>query len=530
MFSRCPWVLLCLVFLSCSSGNGASGWDGDAPDVPVDVPADPAGDEIPSDGEIPPDGTDGTDPPVEADMPGDDDTGDPDADLEDGTCPSVPPPDPVPLSPLPGESPPGRYETTTVNGFQDDYIYDSTDYLKIGVRREWGATVIFFGMAGSGPGMNGTNSIDANDTGREVQVAFYDPDRIMQNCAWNASCAATPTTCPNSITYLGWNPVQGGNRCNVGSGVESITFTDGVLEASVNPLFWNPNWDRTDCSSAACDDPALRERRSDVRVIQKLRFVRTHVVELEYTVINLSDMDHRATGQEMPTVYTANGIGGPDLWRLFNSEGTEIPIDTFAGGDGFYYENFESPGGWAGMQNDGADYGVGLYAENRLSTWQAWQLRSLPFNNFRPLPSFGIPSLGVVRARVYLILGAYGTISAEAAWLDANLPPFGVLDGPAEDETLSGVVDLYGWALDNRGVTSVEAVVDGDLTVALSYGGSRPDVCAVWFHYPGCNDVGFSGSLDTSLLTACGHIIEIRAADADGNTRVIARRRIFVSG
>jgi hypothetical protein len=528
MFSRCVLAFVCLGVISCSAGSGAAGQDADQADLPFDVPADPAVDEVPVDGDIPADGTDGADPPVEADMPADDSPGDPDADLEDGMCPSVPAPDPVPLSALPGESPAGRHETTTVNGFQDDYIYDSTDYLKIGVRREWGATVIFFGMAGSGPGVNGTNSIDANDTGREVQVAFYDPDRIMQNCAWNASCAATPTTCPNSITYLGWNPVQGGNRCNVGSGVESVNFADGVLEASVNPLFWNPNWDRTDCSSAACDDPALRARRSDVRVIQKLRFVRTHVVELDYTLINLSDLDHRATSQEMPTVYTANGHGGPDLWRLFNSEGVEIPIDTFAGGDGFYYENFESPGGWATMQNDGADYGVGLYAESRLASWQAWQLRSLPFNNFRPLPSFAVPALGVVRARVYLILGAYGTVAAEAAWLDQNLAPFGVLDAPAEDETLSGTAALYGWALDNKGVTSVEALVDGELTVPLTYGGARPDVCLVWPHYAGCDNVGYSGSLDTSLLTACGHIVEIRATDADGNTRVIARRRVFV--
>jgi len=380
----------------------------------------------------------------ETDSPEDKYENDSHEDIEEDNCIFIPPPDPIADSPLPGETPPGRYETVTANGFNDDYIYDSTSYLKIGVRRQWGATIVFFGMAGSGPGTNNTNAIDANDTGREVQVAFYDPDRSMQNCAWNASCATTPTTCPNSIAYLGWDPVQGGNRCNIGSGVESISYSSGILEASINPLFWNPNWDRTDCSSAACDDPILRTRRSDVRVIQKIRFVRTHIVELDYTLINLSDLNHRSTNQEMPTIYTANGHGGPDLWKLFNSEGTEIPIDIYAGGDGFYYKNFTSPGGWATMQNDRADYGVGLYAENRITTWQAWQLRSLPFNNFRPLPSFGIPPLGTVRARVYLILGAYNTIAEEARWLDANLPPFGYLDAPGEDETLSGTSSIYG--------------------------------------------------------------------------------------
>ena len=33
-----------------------------------------------------------------------------------------------------------------------------------------------------------SNVIDANDTGRELQIALYDPTRAMQPCAYNASC------------------------------------------------------------------------------------------------------------------------------------------------------------------------------------------------------------------------------------------------------------------------------------------------------------------------------------------------------
>lgn len=445
-------------------------------------------------------------------------------------CPDVPSPAPVSDLAVPGESPAGWHETTTVNGFTDDYLYDATGYLKVGVRREWGGSIVFFGIAsGYGPGMNPTNSIDANDTGREVQVAFYDPDRLMQGCAWNASCAVTPTTCPASITYLGWDPVQGGNRCNVGSGVESVDFVDGALRVTTNPLFWNPNWDRADCVSAACSDPVLMGRRSDVRVVQTLRFVATHIVQLDYTVTNLADLAHAATGQEMPTMYTANGNGGPDLWRVFNSDGTEIPVDTPAGGDGFYYENFTSPGGWAALQDDALGYGVGIYYENRLTGFQAWQLRSLPFNNVRAQFSFGIPALGTVRARAYLVLGNLATIASQIAWLDGAAAPFGVLDAPAADATVSGSVSVSGWALDNHGVTGLELLVDGVPAGALAYGASRPDVCLVWPGYAGCSDVGYTGSFSTAGLTPCGHLIEVRASDAAGNSRVIARRRVFVA-
>ncbi|NMB77276.1 MAG: hypothetical protein GYA21_19375 [Myxococcales bacterium] len=444
-------------------------------------------------------------------------------------CPAVPDPEPVSESPLPGETIIGRSESTTVNGFHDDYLYNGAGEIKIGTRREWGGSIIFFGVKGSGlPGMNSFNTIDANDTGREVQVAFYDPDRAMQNCAWNASCATVPTQCQNSITYLGWNPVQGGNRCNRGSGVESVNNTDGLLIIATNPLFWNPNWDRTDCSTDACDDPNLRERRSDVRVVQRLRFVDYHVVELDYTVFNLSDLDHRYTQQEMPTVYTANGNNGPDLWRLFNSEGREIAIDQPAN-DGFYYKNFTSPGGFACMQSSSLDYGVGLYSENRNPNFQGWQLRTLPFNNFRPLNTFAIPAWGTVRARSYLMIGSLATINSVAAWLDSRLPPFGCLDAPTPEAVISGTVAVAGWALDNKGVGSVELVVDGTLRQALVYGGDRPDVCLVWPGYASCNRVGFGGQLDTSALTNCEHLLEIVARDTDGNSRVIARRRVRVA-
>ena len=443
-----------------------------------------------------------------------------------GQCQPVEVPEEPEFDPLPGESPPGRCESTSRDGFSDEYLYDNQDYVKVGIRRDWGGTIIYYGLAGgTGPGMNGSNVIDANDTGREVQVAFYDPDRAMQNCAWDAGCRSRASDCPNSITFLGWNPVQGGNRCNRGSGVDSVTCSDGMLSATVTPLFWNPTWDRRDCFSDVCSDPNQRDRRSAVQVVQSVKFIRRHVLQLDYTVTNPTDTGHAATGQEMPTVYTANGQAGPDLWRMFTSDGREILIDT-QGNDQFYHAEFESPGGWATMQNDDLSYGVGLYNENRNTSFQAWQSRSLPFNNFRPIFTFAIPAQGFVRARAYLILGSRDTVAAEAAWLDGNLPPFGVLDSPAAEAQLSGAVAVWGWALDNKGVAGVELLLDGSVTVPLQYGTSRPDVCLAW---PGYDHVGFSGTLDTSGLSACQHLLELRAWDNDGNSRILARRRISVT-
>ena len=300
-----------------------------------------------------------------------------------------------------------------------------------------------------------------------------------------------------------------------------------MLEVVTTPLHWNPNWDDADCTSSGGSDPTLSHRTSDVRVTQRLRFVRHHVVELEYEVQNLTDVDHASTEQEMPTMYTANGNGGPDLWRLFDASGTQIPIDVPAGGDGFNYKNFDSPGPWVTMQNDAADYGVGILYENGLSSFQGWQLRSLPFNNVRALFSFGIPASGVVRARAYLILGSLATVTAEADWLATHVAPFGTLDAPQPDATVSGSTAISGWALDNRGVASVVARIDESVDVPLAYGGARPDVCRVWPGYPQCDVVGFSGSYDFGAPAECPHLVEIVATDTDGNERVIARAAVY---
>lgn len=455
------------------------------------------------------------------------DPGTPDLGASDaGACPQVPEPDPVAAEPLAPMDPAGRVETVRSSGFTDEFLYDGTGLLKIGTRREWGASIVFFGMASGGPGMNATNVIDANDTGREVQIALYDPDRQMQGCAAAAACRTAPeTACPTSITYLGWNPVQGGNECNRGSPA-TTTQAPGVLEAVVQPLFWNPDWQSATCVNTGCQDPALRTLVSDVRYTQRLRFVRTHIVEMQMAVENLSDVEHAPTVQEFPTLYASWGQGGPDLDVILDSTGTQVAVDIPAN-DGFFYRDFDSPGGFVSLQGPTQEYGVGLYYENRLTQFQAWQKQGV-FNNVRARFRFGLPARGVVMARAYLILGSFSTVASEATWLDRHLAPFGVIDEPIADAPVRGATLVRGWALDNRGVVGVEALIDGTVRGTLTYGTSRPDVCRVWPGYPQCDAVGWQGTLDLSGVTPCAHLLEVRARDADGNARVIGRRRIQV--
>jgi hypothetical protein len=428
-------------------------------------------------------------------------------------------------SPLPHAS--GRTESVRSGGFSDEYLYDATGAAKIGIRREWGGSVVFFGQSGSGPGTNRTNTIDANDTGREVQIALYDPDRTVQGCSWNGSCARS-ATCPLQIRYLGWNPVQGGNRCNIGSPIEGVSTDYGSLVATTVPLQWNPDWAARDCSADSCgmSGPASHPE-SDVRLTQTMRFITPRIVELRYTIENLTDVERRPTHQEMPTMYTANGHGGPDLWRLMDPNGTQIPIDTPSGGDGFFYENFTASAPWVSLQDDDLTYGVAILYENGLRDFQGWQKRDLPFNNVRSRIVFGLPARGAVHARAYLLLGSFETNRADAADLLARMPPFGVLDAPLGDVG-SGPTTIRGWVLDNRGVSSIEARIDERVTVPLTHGGARPDVCRAWPGYPQCDRVGYSGTHDFGPPATCPHLVEIIATDSDGNRRTIAERLVYV--
>lgn len=432
---------------------------------------------------------------------------------------------------LPSQAQTHVAETTTIDGYTDDYLYDGSNYIKVGVRRDWGASLVFYGLTNnSGSGTNTSNTIDANDTGREVQVAFYDPDRLMQGCAHDASCASG-TPCPASISYLGWNPVQGGNRCNNGSGVSSYTFLNDRITHTVDPLFWNPNWDFLDCTNTACNDPSLSSRPADVQVVQTLRFVRQHILELKYTVIETGGLSHAITIQEMPTVYTGNGNNGPDLWRLMDASGNQILIDQPAN-DGFFVKNFSSSEPWVTLQNETLDYGVGLFHENGIRDFQGWQNRALPFNNFRAIFPFSIPAHSEVHARSYLLLGSFETIQNDAHWLEMNLAPFGDTDLPHDGQSIIGdSLLVQGWALDNKGLVSVTARIDEAIEVALNFDLPNPDVSAMWPSYPMGGNAGFQAEIPVESLhhdPNCGHQLEVVAKDDDGNERIIARKQFYL--
>jgi hypothetical protein len=93
-----------------------------------------------------------------------------------------------------------------------------------------------------------------------------------------------------------------------------------------------------------------------------------------------------------------------------------------------------------------------------------------------------------------------------------------IIDQPSSNSNpFLGIAQFAGWALnDNSAVTAVSVTVDGVPYGGASYGISRPDVCVVYPGRPGCPNVGWSFTLDTTQIVDGTHTLGVTETAADG--------------
>jgi N-acetylmuramoyl-L-alanine amidase len=104
-----------------------------------------------------------------------------------------------------------------------------------------------------------------------------------------------------------------------------------------------------------------------------------------------------------------------------------------------------------------------------------------------------------------------------------GVQPFVAIDLPQAGATLTGAEPISGWALEGLNsiglaITGVDVYVDGTKVGSATYGSPRSDVCAALPNRLGCPNVGWSYTLDTTLLTGGTHTLKIVATDTSGNT------------
>ena len=455
-----------------------------------------------------------------------------DARLPDqNTCQFPPPPQADPWSLRHPSAGFGGITTEKSGVHTDVFLKSPKGTARIGARLNWGGTVVFFGLSND----KNSNVIDANDTGRELQIALYDPTRRHQPCAGKGTCSgSTQKVCGASITYLGWNPVQGGDECGHGAAVRSHKRVGDALRLEIQPIQWNPDWDAPDCRKSACPKNGVPVA---VTYTMELRFVSEHVVEVMTQVSSQEKISHPTTDQEWPTLYVSHGKGGPDLPLLIDAAAKTIAINTPAN-DNFFVQNFSSSRPWVAFQNTKKTYGVGLGMDQGLTGFQGWRGdgNNAPyFHNVRSVVRFGLNAGAVVRGISYLALGSYATVKADLEAVFRKRPPFGTLDVPAAGPVsvkANTPISFSGWVLDSTPIAEVELHLDGKLLRKASVNGSRPDVCAVYPGYAGCaaKKVGFSLPIALSGLDPkCAHRLEVFAKDSEGNRSLLGARKLIPS-
>ena len=111
------------------------------------------------------------------------------------------------------------------------------------------------------------------------------------------------------------------------------------------------------------------------------------------------------------------------------------------------------------------------------------------------------------------------------------------LEEPVQGEIHTGVGNLRGWAVADKGITKVEILIDGAYAFDIPYGGSRGDVGSTFPDVPNSSESGFSAAFNYSSLSAGSHTISAIAYDESGATQqssasfdVVRFNSEFISG
>ncbi len=97
--------------------------------------------------------------------------------------------------------------------------------------------------------------------------------------------------------------------------------------------------------------------------------------------------------------------------------------------------------------------------------------------------------------------------------------PVAVLEVPGNGQTVSGILPIFGWATDKKGIIKVELFIDDQWVANVPYGGTRKDVKNAYPDYPDAENSGFAMVWNYSTLASGDHSIKIRAHNKDGLTK-----------
>ena len=395
------------------------------------------------------------------------------------------------------------YQVGTELFLENDVGNEAT---RVGLETQWGGTIVEASL-------NGTNFVNAHDTGREVQAAQYDGSASYDSCA---GCTGV----------FGWDPVQGGDRYDHGSPVLAQALSGKSIYTKTQAHQWYP-----DDKGGGPTQPVL----GDVYIEQTISAVpnHPHAFQVHYKTTHFGTDEHDNSTQEFPAVYVSLGFdryvyyGGTSPWT--NGSVTFAVVSMLGAGT---TPNYYVPEHWAAFVNE-QDVGLTVYVPGQYPYSVAWTFAGTSgptgdgTNYFAPFTAFTFWPNSVLEGDIYVIVGDYKEARQAIYDLRNTLPssdpftPFGFTDIPAADDLLTGTVSVSGWTFDNVGISKVEILLDSVLIGQATYGLSRPDVPTV---YPNADaNVGFQYSLNTTQYLNGTHTLQVKVSDTNGNVAFFPR-------
>ena len=410
-------------------------------------------------------------------------------------------------------------ENAALSGAPLTFILQSTvlrlknSAIRFGVEPKCGGTLVELGLNG---GPNLVNNADC--TGRQVQAAFYDANGAYDPCA-------------GCLGIWDWDPVQGGDMHNSGSPVVALSMTNSSIYSVTQPYEWFP-----DDKGGGPVRPVL----SDLTIEQSTSFVPGHpnALRIHYRIHHFGTDHHGTTLQEFPAVYANLGYdnfvtyAGTAPWT-----GGAVTTTPLTPADQPVSQHYLGEN-WAALVDQQGN-GLTVYVPQQYPYGVEMQVGGTAgeygsgANYFRPHVPLTLGPGSVLDADIYVIAGDYRSARATIQALHAMgtgpdaLPPFGSVDQPIANQTLSGSTSISGWTFDNSQLDRVEVLIDGQFVGTASYGSRRSDVGSVYPNAP--MNIGFSYALDTNQFANGQHQLQVTAIDGSGNVAVLVDRSITTS-
>jgi len=185
-------------------------------------------------------------------------------------------------------------------------------------------------------------------------------------------------------------------------------------------------------------------------------------------------------------------------------------------------------------KNVGRDVLV-LVEETALQSIERWEFQQGLCALFESIDYLGDMQLKNSGRRFQFLLGNNLLDVSDTSSPDSKkrceLGIFSYVDTPGEGSTVSGIVKIQGWAFkDDRGVSSIEILVNGHVAGTARYGIPRPDV-RMTFHGsrdPRQPNVGFEFYWDSGKVKPGAVEMAIRVSTADGRKQVLNQRTVTV--